>query len=202
VPDKYGSFADLSSAERPGSYAIAVRDLATEIIVAAPHGGGIEPGTSEIALAIAGDDLSYYLFEGRKRDGNGVLHITSTNFDEPRGRALFRAAGCVLAIHGEASGEEVVYLGGLNASLKVAVAGSLILGGYTVLEHKSPYLQGLDKKNLCNIGRAGAGVQLEISAGLRRSFFSSLTRAGRRVRTDRLAEFSARIRSALDKART
>jgi phage replication-related protein YjqB (UPF0714/DUF867 family) len=53
------------------------------VAVIAPHGGGIEPGTSELATAIAGDDFSLYLFEGLKSAGNGELHITSTNFDEP-----------------------------------------------------------------------------------------------------------------------
>ena len=34
------------------------------IVIIAPHGGGIEPGTSELAIAIAGEELSFAVFEG------------------------------------------------------------------------------------------------------------------------------------------
>jgi len=196
VPDKYRTFAELHAAE-PESYAIDSRDRATEIVVVAPHGGGIELGTSEIALAIAGDDLSYYVFEGRKDDENGVLHITSTNFDEPRGLALLRSAHCAIAIHGEGSEKEVVYLGGRNDSLKSAIGDSLAGKGYVVREHADAGLQGLDKRNICNIGRAGAGVQLELSKGLRQLFFATLTRAGRKETTDRFDEFCGLVREAI-----
>jgi phage replication-related protein YjqB (UPF0714/DUF867 family) len=44
--------------------------------VIAPDGGSIEPGTSEIALKIAGLDFSFYAFEGRRKQHNNCLHIT------------------------------------------------------------------------------------------------------------------------------
>src|SRR5689334_7740848 len=54
-------------------------------LLAAPHGGGIEPGTSEILRAVA--DLggwAWYEFAGFLRKGNkDALHIASTEFDEP-----------------------------------------------------------------------------------------------------------------------
>lgn len=43
----------------------------------APHGGGIEPGTSEIADAIGGERGSFYTFGGLKSSGTADLHITS-----------------------------------------------------------------------------------------------------------------------------
>jgi hypothetical protein len=46
------------------------------IVIAAPHGGGIERGNSAIALAMAGDDLTYHLFESRRSTENGTLHIS------------------------------------------------------------------------------------------------------------------------------
>jgi phage replication-related protein YjqB (UPF0714/DUF867 family) len=45
------------------------------LAILAPHGGGIEPGTSELAEAVAGEGLSFYAFEGLKRSGNAVLHV-------------------------------------------------------------------------------------------------------------------------------
>jgi phage replication-related protein YjqB (UPF0714/DUF867 family) len=136
--------------------------------------------------------LSYYLFEGHKRQGNAALHITSSNFDEPRGLALLRRAACVLTVHGEASQTERVFLGGLNASLKLALRAALEQCGYVVGEKAN--LLALDERNICNIGVTGAGVQLELSAGLRRSFFESLSRMGRANPTARLAEFSGVVR--------
>ncbi len=190
--DRYSTFAALSAAEPADAFSISMCDRGTRLVVAAPHGGGIEPGTSEIAVAIAGAQLSYYLFEGHKRQGNTVLHITSSHFDEPRGVALLRRAACVLTVHGEASESDAVYLGGLNASLKRALRTALEKRGYVVGEKAN--LLGLDERNICNVGSTGAGVQLELSAGLRRAFFESLARAGRAKPTARLAEFSGIVR--------
>ena len=194
MSDSYSNFAALSAGERPDAFSIALRDRGSRVAVAAPHGGGIEPGTSEIAVAIAGANLSYYLFEGHKRRGNATLHITSSRFDEPQGLALLRRAACVVTVHGEASEREMVYLGGLNASLRNALIKALEKNGYVVGENAT--MQGRDERNICNIGSSGGGVQLELSAGLRRSFFESLSRAGRAKPTVRLAEFSAIVRGA------
>ncbi len=190
--DRYSDFAALSAAEPADAFSISICDRGSQIVVVAPHGGGIEPGTSEIAVAIAGPNLSYYMFEGHKRHGNTALHITSTHFDEPRGLALLHRAACVLTVHGEASESEAVYLGGLNASLKLALRMALQKRGYVVGEKAS--LLALDARNICNVGSTGVGAQLELSAGLRRSFFESLSRAGRAMPTARLAEFSAIVR--------
>jgi phage replication-related protein YjqB (UPF0714/DUF867 family) len=38
--------------------------------VIAPHGGGIDQYTSDIARAIAGAEFNLYLFEGISRSGN------------------------------------------------------------------------------------------------------------------------------------
>jgi len=54
----------------------------SQILIFSPHGGGIEIGASELVEAIAGKGLSYYLFEGLRANGNDLLHITSTRFDE------------------------------------------------------------------------------------------------------------------------
>lgn len=83
MSDKYNNFAELSAGELPGSYRIDFRNSHSEVIIAAAHGGSIEPGTSEITLALAGNSRSYYLFEGNKASNNRDLHITSSNFDEP-----------------------------------------------------------------------------------------------------------------------
>lgn len=187
--DTYVNFASLKAAESASAYSINSRDATSQVIVVAPHGGGIEPGTSELAMTIAGNDLSYYVFEGVKPADNGTLHLTSTNFDEPDGLALMKRAALVLTIHGEISNEEIVYMGGLNEPLRLTLRKALEGYGYSVQEHQKPDLQGLHKRNICNIGTNGAGIQLELSVGLRRSFFTSLSSAGRKKPTLRFYEF-------------
>jgi len=65
---------------------------------------------------------------------------------------------------------------------------SLIARGFTVETHNSPALQGCDEPNICNRGKSGCGVQLELSNGLRRSFFESLSRSGRQTKTEHLVQ--------------
>ena len=83
----YKSFAELNTVEKNGlAFRLKVKNRKTSFVVIAPHGGGIEPGTSEIANAIAGLNYSLYTFDGIRLSGNELLHITSTLFDEPRDR--------------------------------------------------------------------------------------------------------------------
>jgi phage replication-related protein YjqB (UPF0714/DUF867 family) len=50
-----------------------------EFAVIAPHGGAIEPGTTEVAEAIAGDRFSFYTLEGVKtRDNKRLAHCKRT----------------------------------------------------------------------------------------------------------------------------
>jgi phage replication-related protein YjqB (UPF0714/DUF867 family) len=138
------------------------------VIVIAPHGGKIEVLTSEIALKIAGSDFSYYSFAGRKRRNNCDLHITSHRFDEPLGVALVARHRCVLAIHGCNGDAEQVFVGGLDASLKAAIASRLVARGIdaTTEGHRYP---GRDPGNICNRGSRAGGVQLELTMPFRES---------------------------------
>ncbi len=200
--DTYANFAVLNAMEREGvDFCICVvpREAASTVIFA-PHGGGIEPGTSEVATQIAGEDLSCATFEGRKPTGNSCLHITSTNFDEPRCLALVMASDNVLTIHGERSEKPAVFLGGRDAALGARVRAALEDSKYIVEVYKDPKLQGMALTNICNRGRKRAGVQLELSLGLRRLFFTSLNAEGRMKPTDELAKFVAAVRKGLHDA--
>ncbi len=73
----------MSSLHRSGS---------SGILVMAPHGGGIEPGTGDIADGVAGQHHSFYCFKGIKKQGNRALHITSNRFDEPLAMAMVRGS--------------------------------------------------------------------------------------------------------------
>lgn len=198
MADKYANYMELARAQREGAdFSVTVRDRGSSLVVVAPHGGAIEPGTSEIALAVASDGLSCYLFEGLKPTGNSELHITSTNFDEPRCLQLISASMMVLALHGEGSMREVVFLGGREEELGSRLRQSLNNQGFDVAVHENQALQGLNPRNICNRGKLGRGLQLEISKGLRRTFFQSLDREGRRAKTARFVDFVSALGSAL-----
>src|SRR6266851_10224744 len=113
--DKYASFAELVESEcETRDFGRIITGRNSTIIVIAPHGGGIEPGTSEIAKAIARSEFSIYCFEGLKRNGNReVLHITGTHFDEPRCIRLVTGSKIVVAVHGCVGKHQAVYVGGL-----------------------------------------------------------------------------------------
>jgi phage replication-related protein YjqB (UPF0714/DUF867 family) len=83
----------------------ATDNTETQKIIMAIHGGGIEPGTSEIALATAGYHPAtltpaadghglhdFWLFEGLLSSGNGDLHVTASNYDEPIATELVQNA--------------------------------------------------------------------------------------------------------------
>ncbi len=198
MPDRYKSFSELAKEELSGrDFCIRVRVRHGAAVVIAPHGGGIEPGTSEIAEAIAGDDLSFYAFEGTKLTGNRALHITSTRFDEPECVALVTASPRAISVHGEESKRQVIFLGGRDEAILRRVRDSLIARGFSVETHNRASLQGCDRGNICNQGKSGYGVQLELSNGLRRSLFKSLSRTGRTCKTKRFGLFVAAVREGV-----
>ena len=167
--NKYSTYDELRRHERDGvDYRIYTRNSGSPIAVIAPHGGLIEPGTTEVAASVAGYDHAFYCFEGLKKAGNSDLHIASTYFDEPSALQILRDAELVLAIHGCDSKGEVIYLGGLHRHLIRGISEYLTCAGFIVRESTKPELRGTSPHNICNKGRTGAGVQLELSQGLRK----------------------------------
>jgi phage replication-related protein YjqB (UPF0714/DUF867 family) len=203
MPDTYPNFAALARRERSGvDYQLRVRRARPAFAIMAPHGGGIEPGTSEIADAIAADRHSFHTLEGLKPSGNAVLHITSTRFDEPMCLTVLGHSAVVVTLHGEHSEDdgEGVFLGGRDCDLGDRIGAALARQGFDVREHDDPDLQGLEEKNICNRGTSRAGVQLELSKAVRKTMFESLTREGRKHPTARFDEFVRTVRRAVERA--
>ena len=198
MSDKYKNYEQLSKNEELNkAYRINWRKGKTNSVIIAPHGGNIEPGTTEIADAVAGKDHAYYSFEGIKPAGNGDLHITSTRFDEPCGINLVKEYTKVLALHGCGGEEEIAYLGGLDTALKDKIQYSLIQAGFKAREHDNPDLLGINKSNICNRGKKGRGVQLELSSGLRKRMFYSLKAKDRNKKTAFFEEIVLALKKAL-----
>jgi phage replication-related protein YjqB (UPF0714/DUF867 family) len=196
--DKYRSYQQLMMWEKEGrDFSIHVREGFSGLAVIAPHGGGIEPGTMELAEAIAGEVHSFYCLEGIKRAQNADLHLTSEYFNEPKAVDIVKTSQTVLALHGCKGQEEVVYLGGRDVEKRERIGRSLTKAGFTVEMSPRPQIQGKSRMNICNRCPSGMGVQLEIASGLRKRMFSDLTRRGRQRRTETFHRFVSAIREAI-----
>jgi phage replication-related protein YjqB (UPF0714/DUF867 family) len=170
LADSYVGFSDLAKVQVEGSdYRVYVRRNArSSIAVIAPHGGSIEQYTSDIARAVADVDFNLYLFEGiRPADNYAELHLTSHKFDEPRCLELLSNCDHVIAIHGCRGEKQQALVGGLDETLKSSLAQAIAgLGIDTRLQgHQFP---AVEPKNICNRGRRGVGVQIEMTMALRR----------------------------------
>jgi phage replication-related protein YjqB (UPF0714/DUF867 family) len=167
----FRSFADLAAAyERDKDYRIArVLRPGSSTAVLAPHGGGIEAYTADIARGIAADDFCLYVYEGLLRAGNfAALRLPSELFDEPECLDMLGSCDRVVSVHGCGLPGETVLLGGRDEQLRAAITERLSAAGLAC-EDAPVGLAGTDPRNICNRGRSGRGVQLEVSMDLRRS---------------------------------
>jgi len=166
--DKYQNFDELFTSERRDvDFRVRCFDRKSAIVLMAPHGGHIEPETSSIAEAIAGDQYSFYAFEGL-RALSRELHITSEHFDEPDALALLAGARAAVTIHGRQDGIDpvAIWLGGLDIELRDAIERALHAAGFKV-KTEGTSMPGVAKSNICNRGKSEKGVQLELPFSLR-----------------------------------
>lgn len=170
--DKYKNFKELKKDTRESKdWKISSKNTSSDTIVTAIHGGGIEPGTSEVAKQISKKgDYKLYAFEALMKSGNQDLHITSTHFDEPTLLKLMKKSDHAVSIHGMGESKSVVYIGGKDLKLRNAIRDNLKDAGFKV-EESPDYLEGDSSQNVTNKNDGNAGVQLELSYGLRKTFF-------------------------------
>jgi phage replication-related protein YjqB (UPF0714/DUF867 family) len=135
----------------------------SEILVMSPHGGKIEAYTDVLAKIIASDTFSCYIFRGIREKGNGLLHITSHCFDEPVAIRAANRADTVVTIHGAGNKEaDFIMIGGLDTVLCREMEFGLKHAEFPVV----PPTRGMGAKhpmNICNRGKSGKGLQLELS---------------------------------------
>ena len=191
--DKYQNWSALAAGEREDhDFTISVVAQGSDVAIVAPHGGAIEPGTTEVAKCIAGHDLSFYSFTGTKKQRNRDLHITSARFDEPRCLSVVGSARVVVTIHGcrkRPSKIEKVFVSGLHAELANAIRVNLNAMGFATAVDTS--MQGKAPRNICNMGRDRRGVQLELT---------SQCRSGLVADSAKLKDFGTAIRDALQQS--
>lgn len=185
----------------------------TETIVMAIHGGGIETGTTEIALAVAGLHPATlqpatdghglhdcWSFEGLLSTGNGDLHVTASHYDDPIALELVGNARRCVSLHGctdrQAKGK--VQLGGLDCHLRDRILDELVAAGIPAEVSTNPMLDGRDPNNIANRTLTGGCAQLEMGTSFRRSLFGTNTRPQRKNTTNaKFHQLVAAIRRAL-----
>lgn len=198
MKDKYTNFAQLQEQEkRDKDYTISHRDVNSKIAVIAPHGGGIEPGTIDIADVLAGCEYTFYAFKALKKTGNRELHISSNRFDEPLGIKATQQAHITITIHGSRYKTQTVHIGGKNQALKQKIMDVLITAGFHAQISEIPGLQGIKPENICNRCKTGRGVQLEVSRGLRESMFDYLDHRRLRKKTIVFYQFVNALKKVL-----
>lgn len=181
-------------------------DALVRTAVLALHGGGIETGTSELCLAIAGYHpatllpaeartplFDYWMFEGVRNGGNTELHVTSTHCDDPVALALCGGARRAVSLHGfnpekttpdlpkDAS---VALVGGRDTAFKQILREELAAKQIDARDAAAyPDLAGDSPGNVVNKTISGMGAQLELSTALRESMFRVNSREKRKSTT-------------------
>lgn len=180
----------------------------TQTIVMAIHGGGIEPGTSEIALAAAGYHPAtlrpatdgqglhdFWLFEGllSRGTGNGHLHVTAVHYDEPIATELAQNALRCISLHGCSNAKAKVsethpvgkiQIGGLDFDLRQIVFEALTSARVPAEIATDDDLKGEEVANIGNKTQISGCVQLEMGTSYRASLFETNTRPRRKHTTN------------------
>lgn len=193
----FKTLADIYSHKKEGlDFQRIWTDRGTRFALIAPHAGGIEPGTGKLVEAIAGRTFSYYIFEGLQSEGNKELHVPSTLFDDPACLALVQKTEIAIAFHGYRGSDKKVLVGGLNQICVNHLIQQLTNHGFPATRDQTNH-GGVNPANICNRCASQQGVQLELSRGLRETFFKTLDRPGREHPTDDFRRFSFSIHKAL-----
>lgn len=181
----------------------------TQKIVMAVHGGGIEPGTSEIALAAAGYHpatlmpvsdgqglYDFWIFEGLLSKRNGDLHVTASNYNEPIATELVKNTRRCISLHGCTDTQArvsnthpmgIIQIGGLDFEFRDLILSELTAAGIPAEITNNDDLKGEEKENIGNKTQIGGCVQLEMGTSYRASLFEANTRSRRKHTTN--AEF-------------
>ncbi|MEV8624606.1 poly-gamma-glutamate hydrolase family protein [Streptomyces sp. NBC_01268] len=170
--------------------------------IIAPHGGGIEGGTSELCMAVAGytpfahntdpataavagePQRDFWMFETLQN--SQPQHVTSTGCDDPAALAACANNLYAVSLHGFSdTANKAVVIGGRDERLKRNLAAAFAANGLhdqngdtnlnvsVQLNGNDPTIDGNHPMNIVNRTRTAAGAQLEISTALRAAMFGT-----------------------------
>ncbi|MCD8851486.1 poly-gamma-glutamate hydrolase family protein [Staphylococcus xylosus] len=172
--DKYNSMSELEAKTTENNdWEIVTRNLGSQVIIAAIHGGGIEPGTNEIAdLTAKKGEYDYFSFKGTKSKGNEDLHVTSRNYDQSVLIEMIKNKTNAVAIHGCDGDGNIIYIGGKDQKLIHEMTKQFEQLNINV-EQEPEHISGAHDDIIINCCKTGAGVQLELTPDLRKMCFNN-----------------------------
>lgn len=204
MADKYKSMTELINSTTEGSdWDFEIYDTSSSVISMAIHGGGIEPGTTELAKLLAEKSgYNYFSFVAKLPSGNSDLHVTSTKYDAVRIIEKIQDSTHSISIHGAGGNSPYTYMGGGNTALKNMIWDSLTKKGFDCRESPGS-LAGVEPMNIANRTSIGMGVQLELSSQQRKDFFEegnwgSNNRNNREKWTQTMHEYAEAIYEATE----
>ncbi|MCI2900451.1 poly-gamma-glutamate hydrolase family protein, partial [Staphylococcus hominis] len=205
--DYYRSMTDLLYNTQEGKdWTKESTNRHSNVLIFAPHGGGIEKGTTELTKAIANKgNYDYYAFNGTRNKNNSQLHVTSTNYNDPDLINRNYNKDVSISIHGagQSQGKNTVLIGGRDEKLIQLISKELSIFKFNV-QRSLGHLAGIDTNNVVNYNKKGQGVQLELTPDLRKSFFSngddsSKARKNEKNWTSTMDRFATAINDAIRK---
>jgi phage replication-related protein YjqB (UPF0714/DUF867 family) len=185
-PACHGTFRSIASLESnigvEEAYSITAIPRVSYFGLFAPHGGLIEIGSSELARALSGERYALYCFEGKTYPLDQNLRITSTHFDEPQCQKVLSSVAVPIVIHGcYEAGSVDLFLGGRALNLIDVLQEYLHAGDFVTAVH--PQFMGISRKNICNRGTQGSGIQIELGWRAQNALFDPATDHERRYAT-------------------
>lgn len=170
-PDYFKSMTQLFAHTKEGrDWKKEVIHTKSDAIIIAPHGGNIEKGTTELSRLVARKNhYNFYSFIALRHHAER-LHVTSAHYNDPQLLKMLQKQEYAVAIHGAKGNHPIVYIGGLDTPLKLAIQKQLIKSHF-VVKPAPTYLGGELTGNFVNKDLKHAGVQLELTTALRKSFF-------------------------------
>src|SRR5699024_387972 len=190
------SFEKLESEEVENEdYTINSKDTGSDTLLIAIHGGGLEPGTTELVEYIAKENnYSYYTFNGIKKSGNRKMHITSTDYDEPLALELVNKSLITLSFHGyDEPNKKHTYVGRLDTALVKKVNGKLNEDNFSA-SIEQERIDASEKDNIVNQNNKNKFAQIELSTDKREKFFKNIS-LSRKNRKNKQSAFYAYIKS-------
>ncbi|HLR19591.1 MAG TPA: poly-gamma-glutamate hydrolase family protein [Staphylococcus sp.] len=172
--DQFKSMTELMTyTSESVDWEIHTRQTEQPVIITAVHGGAIERGTTELAQAISeSGNYNYYTFKGVRRNKNNELHVTSRHFDEPKLMQMVNDNRYAISVHGCMGDKPEVYIGGKDQKLIHHIKSQL--SKIDVAAKDAPaHISGIHDDNFVNCCQHKAGVQLELTARLRKDLFKN-----------------------------
>ena len=162
----YRDLAQLVLHTRQGiDYRVDVVNRGGVAAIVAAHGGCIEPLTSELATALAGDEYSLFDFHGLVEGPR--LRVPIVSFSELRLTSLLQGGKTAVSVDGIRGNEPVAHVGGANQRLASLARASLMAADIQAKNAIAPKL--VESPSRFFNQPSEGGIHIELTEALRLS---------------------------------